>query len=192
MKLLLVTILALPLLITACGSKEETQTEIHTEMLSEKKLNKKPNIESIEAMPYQSPGKPSAPISLEYNLVNKPVLGQPLAVNIKLTETRDGKAVKAKLKYSPELIENQAINEMAFEPSPANADQTVTVTPVENGIYFINIQASTEVDGQIMYKSFSIPIEVGNVDWAKHTKPEGNLSNNSEAGKVISFPAAEY
>ncbi len=188
MKLLLVTIFALPLLITACGSKEEIQVEIQTEVQNEKKPSKK----LVEAAPYQSPGKPSAPIKLEYNFVNKPVLGQPLDVKIKLTETLNGKAVKAKLKYSPELIQNQAINEMGFNPASANSEQTVTVTPVENGIYFINIQASTEVNGQVMYKAFSIPVEVGNVDWNEHTKPEGNLSNNSKAGKVISFPAAEY
>jgi len=188
MKLLIVTMLALPLLITACGTKEEIQAEIQTELQSEKKASKK----LVEAAPYQSPGKPSAPIKLEYSFNNKPVLGQPLDVSIALTGTRSDEAIKAKLKYSPQLIQNQAINEMGFNPATTNANQIVTVTPVENGIYFINIQASTEVDGQVMYKAFSIPVEVGNVDWAEHTKPEGSLSNNSKVGKVISFPAAEY
>ncbi len=185
MKTLLITLLTLPLLLIACGHQETSTQQI---VKHEPKQGKKIQEHS------SSPGKPSAPIKLEYRFNGQPTLGQPLDVSIKLTETRSAKPVKAALKYAPELIEVKAINKMSFKSSPQESSQVVTITPVENGIYFINIQASTEVDGQTMYKAFSIPVEVGEVgevDWKEHTKPEGTINNDSQGGKVISFPAAE-
>jgi hypothetical protein len=177
MKTLLITILTLPLLLIACGHQETSQENItHNKKQSDQ---------------IASPGKPSAPINLDYSFDGEPTLGQPLSVNIKLTETHDAKPVKAALKYSPELIENKAISKMSFKSSPQESSQAIMITPTENGIYFINIQASTEVNGQTMYKAFSIPVEVGEVDWEKHTQPEGTIKNDSKDGKVISFPAAE-
>jgi hypothetical protein len=195
MKTLLITLLAFPLLLTACGNQEigqenasqKKESEVNT--LKSAKHSSKSDKKVLDQM--SSPGKPSAPINLDYSFNGKPTLGQPLSVNIKLTETRNAKPVTAALKYSPQLIENKAISNMSFKSSPQESSQVITITPVENGIYFINIQASTEVDGQTMYKAFSIPVEVGEVDWDEYTKPEGTINNDSRGGKVISFPAAE-
>lgn len=195
MKTLLITLLALPLLLTACGHKETSQENASSTHINEVDTLKSATDDSKQAKKQantmSSPGKPSAPINLDYSFNGKPTLGQPLSVNIKLTEIYNAKPVKAALKYSPELIENKAVSKMSFKSSPQESSQSITITPIENGIYFINIQASTEVNGKTMYKAFSIPVEVGEVDWAEYTKPEGTISNDSQGGKVISFPAAE-
>lgn len=184
--LLLVTF---SLFIAACGNQEKiSNNQAQFEKTSIVKTDsKKPSGKT----PYTSPGKPSAPINLDYSFDAKPTLGQPLSVNIKLTETQSAKPVTAALKYSSELIEHKSIRKMSFKSSAQESSQVITITPTENGIYFINIQASTEVNGQTMYKAFSIPVEVGEVDWEKHTRPEGTIKNDSKGGKVISFPAAE-
>ncbi len=184
MKFLLPCIL-LSLLITACGSKEEIKPQT------------KAMKETEQSSPYKSPGKPSAPITLEYSFNSKPELDQPLEVSIKLSHTHLANDVNAKINYSPKLIENQGINAMNFNNNSEDNAQLITVTPVENGIHYVHIQAGTEVNGQVMYKAFSIPIEVGEVDWKQHRKIEGSLNNgslnnNSESSKVISLPAAEY
>jgi hypothetical protein len=195
MKTLLITLLALPLLITACGHQEINEEAIDQEEVIEvstpKVTKKNPKHDKKMLDHVSSPGKPSAPINLDYSFDGKPTAGQPLSVNIKLTETHNAQPVKAALKYSPELIENKVVRKMSFKSSPQESSQEITITPIENGIYFINIQASTEVDGRTMYKSFAIPVEVGEVDWEEHTKPEGTINNDSNGGKVISFPAAE-
>jgi hypothetical protein len=195
MKTLLITLLALPLLITACGHQETNEESINQKKIIEvstlKVTKKKPKHDKKMLDHVSSPGKPSAPINLDYSFDGKPTLGQPLSVNIKLTETHNAQPVTAALKYSPELIENKVVSKMSFKSSPQESSQEITITPIENGIYFINIQASTEVNGRTMYKSFAIPVEVGKVDWEEHTKPEGTINNDSNGGKVISFPAAE-
>jgi hypothetical protein len=195
MKTLLITLLALPLLITACGHQEKNEEAIDQKTVIEAStLNvtkKNPNHDKKMLDHMSNPGKPSAPINLDYSFDGKPTLGQPLSVNIKLTETHNAQPVTAALKYSAELIENKVVNKMSFKSSPQESSQEITITPIENGIYFINIQASTEVDGRTMYKSFAIPVEVGEVDWEEHTKPEGTINNDSNGGKVISLPAAE-
>ncbi len=195
MKTLLITLLTLPLLITACGQQETNVEAIDQNDVIEAntvKVTKKNPKHDKKMLGHMSrPGKPSAPINLDYSFDGKPTLGQMLSVSIKLTETNNAQPVTAALKYSPELIENKVVNKMSFKSSPQESSQQITLTPIENGIYFINIQASTEVGGRTMYKSFAIPVEVGEVDWEAHTKPEGTINNDSNGGKVISFPAAE-
>jgi hypothetical protein len=195
MKTLLIALLALPLLLAACGHKETSQENASsnnkTELNILKSTKDNAKLDKKQANNMSSPGKPSAPINLDYSFNGKPTLGKPLSVNIKLSATHNAKPVKAALKYSPELIENKAVSKMNFKSSPQESSQAITITPIENGIYFINIQASTEVNGQTMYKAFSIPVAVGEVDWEEHTKPEGTINNDSQGGKVISFPAAE-
>lgn len=195
MKTLLIILFALPLLLTACGHQEKHEENISQnsgiEVSALKPTKDDANKGRKQSDHLSSPGKPSAPINLDYSFDAKPTLGQPLFVNIKLTETQHAKPVKAVLKYSPELIENKAISKMSFKSSVQESSQVITITPTENGIYFINIQASTEVNGQTMHKAFAIPVEVGEVDWEKHTRPEGTINNDSKGGKVISFPAAE-
>jgi hypothetical protein len=184
--LLLVTF---SLCIAACSNQEKvSNNQAQLDKASIVKIDsKKPS----EKVPYTGLGKPSAPIKLDYSFNSEPVIGQPLDVSIKLTETNNTKPVQAALKYSPELVKTKTVNKMSFKSSAQESSQIITITPIENGIYFINIQARTDVNGQTMYKAFSIPVEVGDVDWKEHTKPEGTINNDSQGGKVISFPAAE-
>ena len=184
-------IIALPFLITACGHQEATTTnQIHVtaDTLVQGTLKDK---ESSEVIHGKNIGKPSAPISLEYSFEGKPILGQPLNVFVKLKGSQQKDSVKASLKYSPSLIAHNPIAKISFKSSSPKESEVVTITPTENGIYFININASTIVNGQTMYKAFTIPVEVGSVNWKEYNKPEGNLKNDSQGGKVISFPAAE-
>jgi len=189
MKYLLLTTFAF--CIVACSNQEkaasnETQTEAPAIAKNSQIDEKKTTIKD----PYKSPGKPSAPITLEYSFEGKPTLGQRLNVHVKLKGAQKEESVSASLKYSPSLVADTPNNKLSFKPSAPNTE-IVTITPTENGIYFININASTVVNGKTMYKSFAIPVEVGDADWAEHNKPEGTLLNDSKDGKVISLPAAE-
>lgn len=184
-------IITLPFLITACGHQEATTTnqiQATTDALVQGTLKDK---KSSEIIHNKNQGKPSAPISLEYSFEGKPTLGQPLNVLVKLKGSQLKDPVKASLKYSPSLIAHNPTAKISFKSSSPKESEVVTITPTENGIYFININASTVVNGQTMYKAFTIPVEVGSVNWKEYNKPEGILKNDSQGGKVISLPTAE-
>ncbi len=189
MKYLLLTTCAF--FIIACSNQEKTvSNEAQTAAPAIVKNSSSDEKKTAIKTPYTSPGKPSAPITLEYSFDGTPTLGESLNVNVKLKGAQQNDSVNASLKYSPSLVANTANTKLSFKPSAPNK-KVVTVTPTENGIYFINISASTLVNGKTMYKSFAIPVEVGDADWAEHNKPEGTLLNDSKGGKVISLPAAE-
>lgn len=188
MKYLLLTTCAF--FVVACSNQEKTTSNEIQEAPAIVKNSSENEKKMAIKTPYKSPGKPSAPITLEYSFDGTPTLGQPLSVNVKLKGAQQEDSVSASLKYSPSLVTNTDHTKLSFKPSAPNK-KVVTVTPTENGIYFINISASTLVHGKLMYKSFAIPVEVGDADWAEHNKPEGALLNDAKGGKIISLPASE-
>ena len=66
--------LAIALTLTACQKTEDVQLQ---EPVSAGSVPGKPTFDPSGA----SPGKPSAPISMRYEIISKPVVGQPVQVS---------------------------------------------------------------------------------------------------------------
>ena len=148
------------------------------------------NKETIRnSQPQASPGKPSAPIKMDYQLLGKPVIGQPLEISVNLS-TPINKTVNAKYSHEKQLHSDNH-RQLSFKPASGRKPENriISITPMEEGIHYITIMAEVEIDDRIQAKSFVIPIEVGEVDWKKHLAPEGTIKNDSNGGKVISLPA---
>ena len=145
MKYLLLATLSF--LIAACSNQEKTaENKAKTVEPALVKSDVKDNVKDKKgstSAPNKSPGKPSAPISLEYSFEGQPTLGKPLNVRVKLKGNQQASPVKASVKYSPSLITTKPIAKLNFKSSSPKDSEIVTITPTENGIYFINIQAST-------------------------------------------------
>lgn len=156
-------------------------------------VTSKPAAETIESGS-TSPGKPSAPISMRYEILGNPVVGQPVAINVEVRSTSGNHAVT--VQYS--INDSSALVFQAGQVErlrvTANAEKTgsmqqLAVIPQREGRLYVIVSAEIQTADGAMIKSMAIPIQVGRAP----AKPEinGELVEDPDGETVISMPAKE-
>jgi len=146
------------------------------------------------AMISTSPGKPSPPISMRYEILGNPVVGQPVAINVEVRSTSGNHAVT--VQYS--INDSSALVFQAGQVErlrvTANAEKTgsmqqLAVIPQREGRLYVIVSAEIQTVDGAMIKSMAIPIQVGRAP----AKPEinGELVEDPDGETVISMPAKE-
>ena len=67
-----------------------------------------------------SPGKPTAPISIDYSIVGNPIVGQPVMLNLKVSSELDDRPITVRYR----------INEVGSMTFPESQPDTIEVLPV--------------------------------------------------------------
>lgn len=140
-----------------------------------------------------SPGKPSAPITIDYEIMGKPVIGIPLAINVKISSALDQPIrVNYRINDSTSLMFTNAQSRtvsLVPEGDDAYSVEQVTVIPQREGRLFLNVSAEVETDVGTMAKVMAIPIQVG----SRRPMPQasGELTGDEDGEAVISMPAKE-
>ena len=181
-KMLSVLIVALTL--TACGSEQETGRS------SAGPTNKQP----VAAVQKKSPGKITAPISIEYSIVGNPIVGQPVSINLQISSPLNDRIITVfyrvneigSLTFPESQLETITILPLAEVTSRS---QQVTVVPQREGRLYLVVSAEIETDGGTMMRSMSIPIQVGSAPRVPNLNGELVEGPDGEVG--ISMPAKE-
>ena len=141
-----------------------------------------------------SPGKPSAPISIRYEILGNPIVGQPVAINVFVRSTSGSQPVT--LQYS--INDSSALTfqagqverlQLTAKAENTDSQQQLAVVPQREGRLYINVSAEILTPDGAMIKSMAIPIQVGSAPG----KPEinGDLVEGPDGETVISMPAKE-
>lgn len=139
-------------------------------------------------------GKLSAPINIDYSVLGTAIVGQPVAIELRLTSPLQDRPIS--LNY----FVNDADTLMLGESQPAEiilsipgergtAARQVTVVPQREGRLYLNVTAEIETDNGIMLKSMSIPIAVGPA--GNDAAVNGELRSAADGDTVVSMPARE-
>lgn len=143
--------------------------------------------------PETSSGKPSAPISLDYEIMGTPVVGIPLSINVKISSALDRPIrVNYRINDTTSLMFSDAQAEsVSLVPigDEAFSAEQVTVIPQREGRLFLNISAEIETDIGRMSKVMAIPIQVGSVRAIPQVN--GELTSGEDGEALISMPAKE-
>ena len=139
-----------------------------------------------------SAGKPSAPISMDYEVLGKAFVGLPVAINIRVRATQDTGpiAVRYSINDASALRFQEGQVEQRRYSDRSDLDmQQVVVVPQREGRLYINVSAEVQTPGGSMIKSMAIPIQVGNAP----VQPQinGELKVGPDGETVISMPAQE-
>ena len=137
-----------------------------------------------------SPGKPTAPIDISYEVIGNAIIGSPVSINIVVTSDRGPVSVEysitdgSALMFQPGQVERLEI----IDPSSGSVQQ-LSVVPQREGRVYINVSAEIETPDGLAIRSMAIPIKVG-------TAPEkatinGELVEGPDGETVISMPAQE-
>lgn len=138
-----------------------------------------------------SPGKPSAPISMSYEILGNPVVGSPIAIQIDVSATGDQGPVLVQYSItdSSALVFQQGQVERLEFDKTFSENMQVAVIPQREGRLYVNVSAEVQTAGGTMIKSMAIPIQVGSAPEEKQIN--GELVEGPDGETVISLPAKE-
>jgi len=141
-----------------------------------------------------SPGKPSAPVTISYDVLGTPRVGQPVAVEINLSSPTVDRPMR--LSYSVSDPDSLVLPEdqpkeisLSIPEGEGRASRQVTVVPQREGRVYLNVTAEVDTEIGTMLKSMAIPLSVGRGE----PEPEvnGELKETADGETVVSMPAEE-
>lgn len=174
----------------ACNGKSEDSVSSESSPVV---AASKPAAAAIEAGA-ASPGKPSAPISMQYELLGNPIVGQPVAINVIVRSTSGSQPVTVQYSINDSsalVFQAGQVKSLQITANAEKADslQQLAVIPQREGRLYVNVSAEIQTADGSMIKSMAIPIQVGSAP----EKPQinGELVEGPEGETVISMPAKE-
>jgi len=140
-----------------------------------------------------SPGKPSAPIDIDYEIMGTPVIGVPLSINVKVSSALDQPiTVNYRINDTTSLMftgaQSERVSLVPVGDDTFSAEQ-VTVIPQREGRLFLNVSAEIETELGMMAKVMAIPIQVGG--FRPTPQVNGELTTGDDGEALISMPAKE-
>ncbi len=142
----------------------------------------------------ESPGKITAPVTIDYQVIGNPVVGQPVAVNLNVVSTSGEQPVTLRYRINdsssmvfPDAQANMV--QLSAGRNEAQRAQQVTVVPQREGRLYLNVSAEVQTANGLMFKSLAVPIQVGSApaDMSRN----GELKETADGEEVISMPAEE-
>ncbi len=136
----------------------------------------------------RSPGKPSAPVSMNYEIIGQPVVGRPVLINVTVNadtgpvDVYYSIADSSAVTFQPGQVERLRIMETS-----RGARQQLSVIPQREGRVFVNVSAEVQTPDGIKVRSMAIPIKVGKLP--DEPSINGELKEGPEGETVISMPA---
>ena len=185
-------VLTLALAIGACetSSDSETVAAPKADPSVTQASTQKPSKEPVQL----SPGKISAPISIDYSIMGNPIVGQPVGINLQISSPLNDRAITIHYRvneFGSLTFPESQLQTVAMLPlaDATSRSQQVTVVPQREGRIYLVVSAEVETDGGVMMKSMSIPIQVGRA--AREPTMNGELVETPEGEVGISMPAKE-
>ena len=137
-----------------------------------------------------SPGKPTAPISMRYEVMGNPIVGQPLLVNVEVSSARGPVTVHYSINDGSALMFQQGQVERLEIVDPSSGSvQQLSIIPQREGRVYVNVSAEVETPEGPMIRSMAIPIKVGSAP--SEATINGELKEGPDGEAVISMPAEQ-
>lgn len=148
---------------------------------------------SVGEQEWASPGKPSAPIELSYSLLDEPVAGVPLRIELAITARMAADLLTLELNFPDSGLTLVSAPGAQRVPDPIAGGRyagDVRVLPREEGTFHVNVVATLLRDGVPQARAFSIPIRVGDAMSAA-SDARGTLKTDDAGRALLSLPAME-
>lgn len=138
--------------------------------------------------------KPGSPVRISYRIIGRPVVGQPVAIDLQFESAQGSHAFNVDYRINDtsalQFPETQDRKVTVSPPAgKALAAQQVRVVPMREGRLYLNVAAEIETDAGVLSSVTAVPIDVG--------APTGPIGENGvittdESGEAIRvLPARE-
>lgn len=177
----ILSLLAISLLV-ACGTETEAPAE-------EVAAVDKSSVAETKPVPQfdGTVAKPGAPFQISYDIIGTPIVGAPVAIDLRVTSTLGPQMIQ--LDYSVPDDTSMMLHEA--QPATIKAEMTadrdfvtqrVTIIPQREGRQFLNVSASVETSDGRTSTTVAIPIQVG--EGGRKLEEQGELETD-EDGEAI-------
>jgi hypothetical protein len=137
-----------------------------------------------------SPGKPTAPISISYEVIGNAFVGSPVSINIVVTSDRGPVNVRYSIiDSSAMMFQTGQVERLEIADPSAGSLQQLAVIPQREGRLYVNVSAEIETADGLNIRSMAIPIKVGRAP--EKATINGELVEGPDGETVISMPAQE-
>ena len=139
-------------------------------------------------------GAPSGPISVSYRIIGKPVVGQPVAIDLRFVSLVSDRPVNVSYRINdPTAMRLAESQPESLSVAPAADDggrpQQVTIVPLREGRLYLNVAASIDTENGSLSTVTAIPIQVGEAPRSVQQNGVAGTDENEEA--IRSLPAQE-
>jgi len=134
--------------------------------------------------------KPTGPVEISYRIIGAPVVGQQVAVDLRIASKIGSEPITVSYRINDEtaikLAEAQPAQVTMLQPADAEfVAQQVLVVPQREGRLFLNVAADVQTEGGTISTVTAVPLQVG----AAPTSPTENgtvtTDENGEAIRVL-------
>lgn len=141
--------------------------------------------------------KPGAAVDIRYEILSKPAVGVPVTMEIVLVPNAGVDSMDAKISGMDGVTLAGDLS-LHFDKVEAGKPyrHTISLLPDRTGIFYVTVTATTQIQGQGLARTFSIPFAVGEaMAQQKAQVPAGDAArkvSRDAAGEAIeSMPAQE-
>lgn len=139
------------------------------------------------------PGKPTAPMRIDYKLSKNIQLGLPVVVSLSITPLVDAQHISLNYQIEGALTSGDPQTQFDFGSTPAGTtlQQDINVIPQAEGRHRVIVTIRIDSDGgRSSSRSMSIPIALGSPPQTT-LKPKGTTSADQQGKPIIVTPAQE-
>jgi len=137
-----------------------------------------------------SPGKPTAPISISYEVIGNAIVGFPVSINVVVTSAAGPVNVQYSIiDGSALMFQSGQVERLKIADPSSGSVQQLAVIPQREGRVYVNVSAEVETADGSMIRSMAIPIKVGSAP--EEAAINGELVEGPDGETVISMPAQE-
>jgi hypothetical protein len=138
---------------------------------------------------YRSAGKPTAAIDIRHAVMGEPKLGEPVLIRVTVTPARGATELRLQLIADAGLSidVNGGSYSRRYGAEPESTTYEVMVTPLAEGLNYLTILATIDIDGRSQSRTSAVALQVGPVEHLSSKNRAEGVSGEA----VISMPAAE-
>ena len=184
----LATILAAAGMLAACGAAEQGSDAQATVDVS----NSAPEVSFTPGSDFAAASKPGGPVSVGYRIIGQPVVGQPVAIELRLVSALGTQPINVGYRINDASAMQLAESQPPFiTVAPAAVEEPtmhqVTIVPLREGRLYLNVSASVETEEGTMSTVTAIPVQVG--EGGREVEENGELSTDENGEAIRSLPA---
>lgn len=183
----LITIAASALLVSACA--DDSGPAASAGNAAPDSTASKPMLEPMD-QDRSSPGKPLAPISIDYDILSNPIVGAPVQINVDVSSDQGPVTVRYSISdQSALMFQDGQVERLEIRDPSRRTPRQVAVIPQREGRVYVNVSAEVQTPDGPMIRSLAIPIKVGSAP--QDATIQGEVVEGPDGETVISLPAQE-
>lgn len=137
---------------------------------------------------------PDGPLRVDYRIIGQPVVGQPVAIDLRVSSSYGSQPVELSYQISDASAMRLADSQpqrisMSLSTIASENTQQVTIVPLREGRLYLNVNIAVATAEGSVSTVTAVPIQVGNAP--RPVEENGVLTTDENGEAIRSLPATE-